>query len=229
MATIDEDNGNEPVPTAEEVEFAQTTARYSEVLSKCKLLRARLLMTAENIPQNGGNQIPGISESDVIDSLVKMEDEFHRLSIQEEMLKEIKVTKLALDVFCSEEHSYEGLDDLIKEHCANQAKLFQLAQNIRSEKLTQKHAKAELLEQLCQYTASLKEDEAKLDLTTQSDTESTLNLKKNTEKQIKEIRFMQICISKILANSEVDLRESERLREIIKSVRNPITSVKNFL
>ena len=40
-----EDNLN---PSAEELEFALTTARYEEVLTTCKLLRSRFLLTASN-------------------------------------------------------------------------------------------------------------------------------------------------------------------------------------
>lgn len=58
---------------------------------------------------------------------------------------------------------------------------------------------------------------------------SNLELKKSMEKQIKEIRFMQICISKIILNKQVDLRESETLKHILKSARSPITSIEHFI
>lgn len=48
----DEAIEDEPIATAEEIEFAQTTARYEEVLSKCRLLRARLLLTSANFSES---------------------------------------------------------------------------------------------------------------------------------------------------------------------------------
>ncbi|KAK3922284.1 Peptidase T [Frankliniella fusca] len=226
---MEEGNDIEAALTSEEVEFAQTTARYGEVLSKCKLLRSRLMMISRNLTANSGNQELDAPETAVIDSLDKLEEQFHRISIQEEMLKNIKVTKLALDLFTSEQHTYEGLDDLIKEHCANQAKLYELAQSLREERLTHKKAIGQLLEQLCHYTSSLKDDQVKLESATSPDSTSTLELNKHMEKQIKEIRFMQICISKLVANMDIDLRENETVKEILKSVRSPITSVDNFI
>lgn len=40
---------------------------------------------------------------------------------------------------------------------------------------------------------------------------------------------MQICISKIILNKQVDLRESETLKHILKSARSPITSIEHFI
>ncbi|KAJ1522198.1 hypothetical protein ONE63_002506 [Megalurothrips usitatus] len=221
------DDLQEPGVSNEEVEFAETAARYDEVLSKYKLLRSRLLLMSAN----SGVSKPSGKRSDlldVIESLDKMEEQFDRLSIQEEMLKEIKMSTLALELL-STEGPYDGLDDMLKEHCANQAKLFELSKSIRSERLAQKDAISGLLDRLLEYTLSLKDDQAKLKSRLPTDSDSTLQLKNAAEKQIKEIRFMKICISQIIAKKNVDLRENDTIKQILESARTPVTSVDNFL
>ena len=226
-----EDGDEANAPTVKEVEYAQTAARYDEVLSKCKLLRARLLFTTANFSESSNSQEAGQSKSiDVLGSLDEMEAKMQHLSIQEEMLKQIKVSKLALELFNSEGPD-EVLDDLLKEHCANQAKLYELAQDLTKERLAHKKGNCMVLDRLCEYTACLKKDQMKLSEPSSSNSNSKcdMKLKKSLEKQIKEIRFMQLCISNIVGNLDVDLRKEKKVREIVRSVRDPITSIEHFL
>lgn len=57
---------------------------------------------------------------------------------------------------------FRGLDTLLKEHCANQARILELSKSIRNEKLAQKKGIETLLDRLSQFTASLKDDQEKL-------------------------------------------------------------------
>ncbi|XP_034256904.1 uncharacterized protein LOC117654402 [Thrips palmi] len=229
MESMDEEDVENVPLSPEEIEFEQTVARYDEVLAKLKLLRARLLMNSANL---AGDLSKGSRSSqdvlDVTQSLNVIEEKFHYLSIQEEMLKQIKVSTLACEIVTSDSPN-DGLDTLLKEHCANQAKLLELSKSIRNEKLKQKKGIEKLLDRLSQFTASLKDDQEKLDGNSEADSETNLKLKQSLEKQIKDIRFMQICISQIIVNKQVDLRQSQKLTGILKSARSPITSIEHFI
>lgn len=216
------------VLSAEEIEFEQTVARYDEVLSKFKLLRARLLMNLAGVTDSSqGSQSPS-EVSDVTKSLDEIEEKFHNLSIQEEMLKEIKISSLAYEIMKGG-GPYEGLDILLKEHCANQARLFELSKCIRNEIMARKTNIERTSEKLSQLVASLKDDKEKFDEICIANSETNTKLKTNMEKQIKDIRFMQICISQMIVTKQPDLQRSERLRAILKSVRSPITSIEHFI
>lgn len=65
------------------------------------------------------------------------------------------------------------LDELLKEHCANQAKLFELAQEISKETVAQREAMGQHLDRLCEYTASLKNDQLELSKTYSSNDNSS--------------------------------------------------------
>lgn len=58
---------------------------------------------------------------------------------------------------------------MLKEDCANHSKICELAKEIREERLAYRDAANEFLDQLCQYTASLKQDQIKLDESSSSD------------------------------------------------------------
>lgn len=224
MEVNDED---EPNATQEEVEQAETVARYDEILTKCKILRSRLIMTTADASRSGSNQ-EKTETYDVINTLKMMEEAFHHWSIHEEMLKSVKFSQLALELFTSTPE-FEGLDQLLKEHCANQAQIFELAKEIRKEQRVRMDASAQLLAKLCQYMDSLRDDQKVLDSGLASTEGMSPGMKTTLEKQIKEIRFMQIAISRMVANLNIDLRSSPYLQGIIKSVRNPITSLEHFL